>query len=336
MTGDNQADTTLSSVEHEHLEAITDPRGNAWQDSTGGAGENGDKCNRNMGVANSSSTTVNNFLGGSFGDFFRIQREWSNAAALASRPRTAARRATRRRGSHVEAPTPTGGDVTASVTEATIPGNNGDALHYHVSFHDPSNQDDAFSITDSAVVRERRLGPELDRPRRPLARTRRRTATSPRRVTGGPLLDGTVLTSTFTTQLQRLDRRRRSRRSPAPRRRPSSTRRRRSTVPGAADARTTTTRSRSGSRRPTPTRATRSRSARAGCRPGSRFTDNGNRTGTVSGTITAAARRLHRDVHRRRPPPPDARRRRRCRSRSRGRRRPRPTPGRPSSRRASR
>ena len=27
------------------MEAITDPRLNAWQDSTGGAGENGDKCN---------------------------------------------------------------------------------------------------------------------------------------------------------------------------------------------------------------------------------------------------------------------------------------------------
>src|SRR3954452_18595131 len=77
VTGHNRADTTLSSVEHEHLEAITDPRGNAWQDSTGGSGENGDKCNRNMGVANSSSTTVNNFLGAGGGDFFRIQREWS-------------------------------------------------------------------------------------------------------------------------------------------------------------------------------------------------------------------------------------------------------------------
>ena len=112
VTGDNQADTTLSSVEHEHLEAVTDPRGNAWQDSTGGAGENGDKCNRNMGVANSSSTTVNNFLGGSFGDFFRIQREWSNAAALATSAGNGCAASYTTTGSHVEAPAPTGGDVT--------------------------------------------------------------------------------------------------------------------------------------------------------------------------------------------------------------------------------
>ena len=80
VTGNNSADTTLSSVEHEHLEAVTDPRLNAWQDSTGGAGENGDKCNRNMGVANALPTTANNFLGSGPTDVFRIQREWSNAA----------------------------------------------------------------------------------------------------------------------------------------------------------------------------------------------------------------------------------------------------------------
>ena len=158
VTGDNQADTTLSSVEHEHMEAITDPRGNAWQDSTGGGGENGDKCNRNMGVANSSSTTVNNFLGGGLGDFFRIQREWSNAAALGPAAEGCAASYTTT-GSHVEAPSPTGGDVTASVTESTIPGNNGDALHYHVSFHDPSNQDDAFSVSDSASYATGVAGP---------------------------------------------------------------------------------------------------------------------------------------------------------------------------------
>ena len=77
VTGNESADTTLSSVEHEHLEAITDPRLNAWQDSTGGAGENGDKCNRNMGVANASRRSPNNFLGAGNADTFRIQREWS-------------------------------------------------------------------------------------------------------------------------------------------------------------------------------------------------------------------------------------------------------------------
>jgi hypothetical protein len=197
VTGDNQADTTLSSVEHEHMEAITDPRGNAWQDSTGGAGENGDKCNRNMGVANSSSTTVNNFLGGSFGDFFRIQREWSNAAALGPSANGCAASYTTT-GSNVETPSPTGGDVTASVTESTIQGNNGDLLHYHVSFHNPSNQDDAFSVGDAASYASGVSGPGTSS-LGDLAPHGSASGNLTASVTGGPLLDGAVLTSTFTT-----------------------------------------------------------------------------------------------------------------------------------------
>jgi uncharacterized repeat protein (TIGR01451 family) len=139
VTGNNSADTTLSSVEHEQLEAITDPRLNAWQDSTGLGGENGDKCNRNMGVAN--ATTANNYLGAGNTDLFRIQREWSNAAGgggcAASYTTT---------GSFVESPVPTGSDVTKSVLEASIPGNPADILHYTVTFTNPSNQDDAFNV----------------------------------------------------------------------------------------------------------------------------------------------------------------------------------------------
>ena len=104
------------------------------------------------------STTANNFLGGGAADLFRIQREWSNAAAVGPAANGCAASYTTT-GSHVESPSPTGGDVTASVTEATIPGNNGDALHYHVSFHDPSNQDDAFSISDSASYATGVAGP---------------------------------------------------------------------------------------------------------------------------------------------------------------------------------
>jgi uncharacterized repeat protein (TIGR01451 family) len=141
VTGNRSADTTLSSVEHEQLEAITDPRGNAWQDSTGGGGENGDKCNRNMGVANGSSTTPNNFLGPGNTHKYRIQREWSNIAGgggcAASLTAT---------GSFVESPAPSGADVAKSVTEASIAGNSGDTLHYTLTFTNPSNQDDAFNV----------------------------------------------------------------------------------------------------------------------------------------------------------------------------------------------
>lgn len=197
VTGDSQADTTLSSVEHEMMEAITDPRLNAWQDSTGGAGENGDKCNRNMGVANSDSTTVNNFLGSGFGDFFRIQREWSNAAALATSAGNGCAASYTTSGSHVEVPAPGSGDLTNTVTESTIQGNNGDLLHYHVSFHNPSNQDDAFSVSAAhnfpggvSGTASSSLGD--------LAPHQTASADFTGTLTGGPLLAGTVLTENAT------------------------------------------------------------------------------------------------------------------------------------------
>jgi hypothetical protein len=145
VTGNESADTTLSSVEHEHLEAITDPLLNAWQDSTGG--ENGDKCNREMGVADGSKTTPNNYLGAGNADLFRIQREWSNAASLvATGSGSGCAASYTTSGSHVVAPAPSGGDVTDTVAEATIAGNPADDLDYTLTFTNPSNQDDAFDV----------------------------------------------------------------------------------------------------------------------------------------------------------------------------------------------
>ncbi len=138
VTGSPSADTTLSSVEHEHLEAVTDPRLNAWMDSTGA--ENGDKCNRNMGVANGQPTVANNYLGPGNADLFRIQREWSNKVSGCAASLTST-------GSFVESPAPTGTDVAKSVAEATIAGNPADSLTYTLSFHNPSNQDDALDVT---------------------------------------------------------------------------------------------------------------------------------------------------------------------------------------------
>ena len=137
VTGNPSADTTLSSVEHEHLEAVTDPRLNAWMDSTGG--ENGDKCNRNMGVANADPTVANNYLGAGNADLFRIQREWSNKVSGCAASLTST-------GSFVESPAPAGSDVTKVVAEATIAGNPADSLTYTLTFKNPSNQDDAFNI----------------------------------------------------------------------------------------------------------------------------------------------------------------------------------------------
>jgi len=138
VTGNPSADTTLSSVEHEHLEAVTDPRLNAWLDSTGA--ENGDKCNRFMGVAQGQPAVANNYLGPGNADLFRIQREWSNKVSDCAASLTST-------GSFVESPAPTGSDVTKTVAEATIAGNPADSLTYSLSFTNPSNQDDVFDLT---------------------------------------------------------------------------------------------------------------------------------------------------------------------------------------------
>jgi uncharacterized repeat protein (TIGR01451 family) len=145
VTGDESADTTLSSLEHEHLEAVTDPRGDGWFFNNG-AGENGDQCNRFMGVAD--STTPDAYMNG---HKYRIQREWSNAAhdsgGSAPDPDRGCAASYRTTGSKVVSPAPGLSDVTKTVTEGTIAGNPGDTLHYHVSFHNPSDQDDAINVT---------------------------------------------------------------------------------------------------------------------------------------------------------------------------------------------
>src|SRR5215831_18005819 len=56
-------------------------------------------------------------------------------------------RASHSTGSFVESPAPTGSDVTKTVAEATIAGNPTDSLTYTLSFHNPSNRDDAFGVT---------------------------------------------------------------------------------------------------------------------------------------------------------------------------------------------
>ncbi len=74
----NPADQTLNVTSHEDIEAITDPLGNAWYDSSGQ--EIGDKCGWNFGSA----------LGGSLGaqyneqissGRYELQQEWSNSSS---------------------------------------------------------------------------------------------------------------------------------------------------------------------------------------------------------------------------------------------------------------
>ena len=79
--GDQAADDTVNLVSHEHNEAITDPLGNAWYDSSGN--EIGDKCAWNFGsgpwpsTGASSSSQYNQTIGA--GNYY-VQQEWSNAS----------------------------------------------------------------------------------------------------------------------------------------------------------------------------------------------------------------------------------------------------------------
>lgn len=68
-------DSTLNVVSHEHAEAITDPRLNAWWDSGTGM-ENGDLCAWTFGTLTGGSynQTIN-------GHHYILQREWSNSTS---------------------------------------------------------------------------------------------------------------------------------------------------------------------------------------------------------------------------------------------------------------
>jgi hypothetical protein len=74
--GDVAADSGLNVSSHENIEAITDPEGNAWYDSSGE--EIGDKCAWNFGSAlgGASGSEYNEQI--SSGQYW-LQQEWSNA-----------------------------------------------------------------------------------------------------------------------------------------------------------------------------------------------------------------------------------------------------------------
>jgi hypothetical protein len=69
--GDIAADSTINVTSHEHMEAVTDPEGNAWYDWFGY--EIGDKCAWTFGAvgSNGANVTWN-------GHAYIAQREWDN------------------------------------------------------------------------------------------------------------------------------------------------------------------------------------------------------------------------------------------------------------------
>ena len=78
--GNLAADAEISTSSHEHFEAATDPRLNAWYDSDT-SGENGDKCAYRYGTTQSDGRNM--VLNG---NPYIIQLEWSNADLNVSVP----------------------------------------------------------------------------------------------------------------------------------------------------------------------------------------------------------------------------------------------------------
>ena len=74
----DDADATLNVTSHEHNEAITDPRGNAWYDSSGF--ENGDKCAWTWGtqLGGAAGHQYNQLI---HGHHYELQQEWSNQSS---------------------------------------------------------------------------------------------------------------------------------------------------------------------------------------------------------------------------------------------------------------
>jgi hypothetical protein len=70
---DHDADIEISITSHEHMEAVTDPYLNAWQDSSGQ--EIGDKCAYKYGPMNYDQGAANEQWNG---HFYAVQQEWDN------------------------------------------------------------------------------------------------------------------------------------------------------------------------------------------------------------------------------------------------------------------
>ena len=74
----DDADATINTISHEHIEAITDPFGNAWWANTSSRGEIGDLCGWNFGAPLLGAPNANQLINGH--DYW-LQMEYSNAGS---------------------------------------------------------------------------------------------------------------------------------------------------------------------------------------------------------------------------------------------------------------
>ena len=195
VNGDNYADVEISITSHEHLEAVTDPEptksgstyGGGWYDDVDHfAGENGDKCAYSFGITNDIGANI--YMNG---HPYKVQREWNNAAGDG---------VTSYRGCTMSYNPP---DIREPVltfsntaVPATIAGNPSDSVDVQLVTSDPDNAEPATSAAINTTLPSglaRTGGALLTIGVGSLGVHDTRSYTTVVSPTG-PLLDGTVLT----------------------------------------------------------------------------------------------------------------------------------------------
>ena len=154
VNGDNYADVEINVTSHEHLEAITDPEGTqttdtppvyggGWYDNVDHfAGENGDKCAYAYGITNDVGANI--YMNG---HPYRVQREWSNA--LGDNATQFLGCAMSYVAPDIREPLMTYSN-TASPT--TIAGNTSDAVNINLVAADPSNAEPTTNVSINTTL----------------------------------------------------------------------------------------------------------------------------------------------------------------------------------------
>jgi hypothetical protein len=153
VNGDSYADVEVTQTSHEHMEAITNPEGTksssgvyggGWFDDVDHfAGENGDKCAYTYGITNSIGANI--YMNG---HPYKVQREWSNImgdGATTYRGCALSYNAT----TGIREPVLTFSNTAAP---ATIAGNPSDSVNVTLVATDPDNAEPATSAAIATTL----------------------------------------------------------------------------------------------------------------------------------------------------------------------------------------
>jgi hypothetical protein len=141
--GDAYADVVVNVTSHEHLEMVTDPQLNAWYDNVDGlAGENADKCAYTYGVVNDVDANI--YMNG---NPYRLQREWSNEVSDGVTAFSGC--VMSRCGTSICSPVLS---FTNTATPTTIAGNPSDSVDVDLVVNDPHDAEPARDVTITTTL----------------------------------------------------------------------------------------------------------------------------------------------------------------------------------------